>query len=189
MAARVRGGAARQKTIIHWNFESYAYCFRCLGCLVFQSPFSALLIHKDRLLSKSRSCARCGTESSVPFSIDRRPGHPEFLHAAYSRMPCVAFQCFCRAGFYAARTATAEVSLYRRPTRKFNVGENGSQANPWSERARDKLAMAAYPAQPCSGCCSFVRKVSFDINHIGTIRSRQRFSSKTSDFDFGCQCY
>ena len=45
------------------------------------SFFSTLLIHRDRLLSKFHSCAPCGTESSVPFSTDRRPGHPEFLHA------------------------------------------------------------------------------------------------------------
>ena len=47
----------------------------------YQISFSTLLIHRDRLLSKFRSCAPCGTESNVPFSIDRRPGHPEFLHA------------------------------------------------------------------------------------------------------------
>ena len=36
--------------------------------MFYQASFSALLIHKDRLLSKFRSCAPCGTESSAPFS-------------------------------------------------------------------------------------------------------------------------
>jgi hypothetical protein len=56
--------------------------------------------------------------------------HIQDLFTWQSWIPCVAFQCFCRAGFYAAITTPAEISLYWRPTRKFNVGENGSQSNP-----------------------------------------------------------
>ena len=44
--------------------------------------FSAVLIHRDRLLNKFHSCALCGTESSVPFSIDHMPLHPISIHVA-----------------------------------------------------------------------------------------------------------
>jgi hypothetical protein len=95
-------------------------------------------------------------------------------------MPCAAFQCFCRAGLHAARTTTAEASFYCGPALKRHVGENGSQSNPCSEPARDKLTMTTDPPQTCSCCSRFVGNVPFDINPIGTIRSSQRFGSKTS---------
>lgn len=110
----------------------------------------------------------------------------QYLFARQSWIPCLAFQCFCRAGFHTALTTTAEASLYWWSTRQFNVGENGSQSNPWSEPARDKLTMTTHSAQPRSRCDSFVGKVPFDLNRIGTTRSRQQFGSKTSGFDFGC---
>lgn len=47
-----------------------------------QASFSALLIHRDRLLSKFRSYAPCDTENSVPSSIGHMPGHPISPHGA-----------------------------------------------------------------------------------------------------------
>ncbi len=109
------------------------------------------------------------------------------LFPRQSRNPCVAFQCLCGAGFYAARTTTAEASLHRGTTREFHVGEDGSQSNPWTERARDQLTMETDPAQPRSRGCRFVGEISFDRDRIGSIRGGQRSGTKPSGFDFGCQ--
>ena len=49
----------------------------------YQTSFSVPLTHRDRLLSKFRNYAPSGTESSVPFSTDRKPGHPEVLHGRF----------------------------------------------------------------------------------------------------------
>jgi hypothetical protein len=48
-----------------------------------QTSFLELSTHRDRLPSKFRSYVPCGTESSVPFSTDRKLGHPEVLHVGF----------------------------------------------------------------------------------------------------------